>query len=96
MAAGSGVVTYAGWDGAYGYVVRLLHADGVATWYAHLSRIDTATGAHVNAGDVIGLVGSTGNTTGPHLHLEVRVGASQTTSGTPIDPLTWLREQHLL
>jgi len=96
MAAGAGVVTYAGWGGAYGNVVRILHADGVATWYAHLSRLDVATGASVNAGDVIGLVGATGNTTGAHLHFEVRTDATRTDPGTPVDPMPWLREHHLL
>jgi hypothetical protein len=96
MAAGSGVVTLAGWSGSYGNLVRILHAEGVATWYAHLSRLDTNTGDRVRAGDVIGLVGATGNTTGPHLHLEVRIGATPTKSGTPIDPLPWLKKHHLL
>jgi murein DD-endopeptidase MepM/ murein hydrolase activator NlpD len=91
VAAGDGAVTFAGWDGAYGNAVHLLHPDGTATWYAHLSRLETPTRLSVQAGQLIGLVGSTGNSTGPHLHLEVRTGATRTTSGTPIDPLRWLQ-----
>ena len=96
LATGSGTVTFAGWDGAYGNVVHLLHADGIATWYAHLSRIDTTPGSTLAAGEQIGLSGETGNTTGPHLHFEVRLGASIATAGEPIDPLPWLRNHHLI
>ena len=94
--AGSGVVTFAGWGGAYGNLVEVLHDGGIATWYAHLSRLDTHRGARVHAGQLIGLSGATGNTTGPHLHLEVRRGASTSSPGTPIDPLPWLHAHHLL
>ncbi|HET7415639.1 MAG TPA: M23 family metallopeptidase [Arthrobacter sp.] len=95
-AAGTGVVTFAGRAGAYGNLVEVLHSGGVATWYAHLSRIDTRRGGHVHAGQLLGLVGATGNTTGPHLHFEVRLHASVKDSGTPIDPLPWLRSHHLM
>jgi murein DD-endopeptidase MepM/ murein hydrolase activator NlpD len=91
VAGSAGVVTFAGWDGAYGNAVHILHTDGLSTWYAHLSRIDSTRGARVDAGDLVGLVGATGNTTGPHLHLEVRRASSATTDGTPVDPLAWLR-----
>jgi len=96
LAAGAGTVIFAAWDGAYGNAIHLLHADGVATWYAHLSRIDIVPGNTLAAGERIGLSGDTGNTTGPHLHLEVRLGASTTTAGEPIDPLPWLRNHHLI
>jgi len=96
LAAGAGTVIFAGWDGAYGNAVHLLHADGVATWYAHLSRIDVGPGNTLAAGEQIGLSGDTGNTTGPHLHFEVRLGASMTTAGEPTDPLPWLRNHHLI
>jgi murein DD-endopeptidase MepM/ murein hydrolase activator NlpD len=97
LAAGGGVVTFAGWAGPYGNAVHILHPGGIATWYAHLSRIRTHRGAAVSAGDLIGLSGSTGNTTGPHLHFEVRVHATtSSSSGTPIDPLPWLHTQHVL
>ncbi|WP_180936032.1 M23 family metallopeptidase [Nocardioides ungokensis] len=90
MAAGDGVVTFAGWAGPYGNAIHVLHSGGTATWYAHLSRIDIRPGQRVHAGQLIGLVGDTGNTTGPHLHFEVRTGASHSSDGTPIDPLPWL------
>lgn len=96
MAAGAGVVTFAGWAGPYGNAVHVLHPGGVATWYCHLSRLDTHRGAHLDPGDLVGLSGSTGNTTGPHLHLEVRTGASGTSSGSPVDPMPWLHQHHVL
>ena len=96
QAAGGGVVTFAGWGGPYGNLVKLLHDDGTASWYAHLSRLETHHGAKVHTGQLIGLSGATGNTTGPHLHLEVRRHASISSSGTPLDPLPWLRAHHLL
>ena len=86
-AVGDGVIIFAGWDGAYGRKIIVKHADGVETWYAHLSAF-VRTSGKVEAGDVIGRVGSTGNTTGPHLHLEVRP-----TPDDPIPPLQWLRAQ---
>lgn len=84
--AGDGVVVSAGWDGAYGLVVRVAHADGTQTWYAHLSEVVRSEGA-VHVGEVIGRVGQSGNATGPHLHFEVRPGG-----GEPVDPLTWLAD----
>lgn len=86
-AASSGEITFAGWDGAYGYKVEIRHWDGTVTWYAHLSRIVQTSGT-VAPGTVIGQVGATGNVTGPHLHLEVRPGG-----GEPVDPATWLAER---
>jgi murein DD-endopeptidase MepM/ murein hydrolase activator NlpD len=94
--AGDGVVTFAGWDGPYGNAVHVLHPGGIATWYCHLSRLAVHRGTRVAAGEAIGLSGSTGNTTGPHLHLEIRLGASPTTNGAPVDPMPWLRRHHLL
>lgn len=91
VAAGTGIVIFAGQAGPYGMSVHVLHPDGSATWYAHLSRIHAYGLIPVRAGQLIGLVGSTGNTTGPHLHFEVRTHASRTTNGNPIDPLPWLR-----
>jgi murein DD-endopeptidase MepM/ murein hydrolase activator NlpD len=90
VAAGQGVVVFAESNGAYGNAVRILHAEGIATWYAHLSRIEIPQGTSVRPGQVIGLVGSTGNSTGPHLHFEVRLHATRTALGTPIDPPRWL------
>ncbi|MBU4314388.1 MAG: M23 family metallopeptidase, partial [Actinobacteria bacterium] len=77
-AADGGQVVQAGYFGGYGYSVMLYHGGGFATWYAHLSSINVSIGQSVQRGQVIGLVGSTGWTTGPHLHFEVRInGAAQ-------------------
>lgn len=96
VAASNGTVTFAGSDGPYGNAIHVLHAGGVATWYAHLSRIEVSSGTPVKPGQVIGLSGATGNVTGPHLHFEVRTGASRAESGTSVDPLAWLRARHVL
>jgi len=85
-AAGPGTVTFAGWSsGGYGNLVVIDHADGVSSWYAHLSRIDVSSGVAVPTATQVGLVGATGNATGPHLHFEVRV------RGAVTDPLTAVR-----
>ena len=73
-AVAAGTVTYAGRHGGHGNYVRIEHAGGLGTGYGHMSRIAVAYGAHVNAGQVIGYVGSTGLSTGPHLHLEAYRG----------------------
>lgn len=83
-AADSGNVLFTGWYGGYGKVVILSHGKGMATLYAHLSKIAVATGENVKKGDVIGYEGSTGFSTGPHLHFEVRV------DGKPNNPLNYL------
>jgi murein DD-endopeptidase MepM/ murein hydrolase activator NlpD len=83
-AAKAGVVIHAGWRGGYGNTVMVEHEGGVVTLYAHMTRTASAVGQTVLGGDVIGYVGSTGNSTGPHLHLEVRVG------GQPVDPAPYL------
>jgi hypothetical protein len=81
-AAGVGVVVSAGWNsGGYGNLVVVRHRLGFETWYAHLSAIAVSEGEAVTGGTRIGSVGSTGRSTGPHLHFEVRL------YGTPIDPL---------
>lgn len=82
-AAGAGTVIYAGPQGGYGNVVRIRHADGRETSYAHLSRIDVAVGQTVAGGARIAAVGATGNVTGPHLHFEV------TENGRRVDPMTY-------
>ena len=84
-AAASGRVAYAGWRaGGWGYFVSIAHPAGVRTLYAHLSRVDVRLGERVATGERIGLVGSTGYSTGPHLHFEVRL------RGAAVDPLTAL------
>ena len=73
-AAGRGCVTFAGWDpGGYGNLVIIGHRIGMSTYYAHLSSIGVSRGTCVVAGTPIGRVGSTGNSTGPHLHFELRL-----------------------
>ena len=87
-AVGAGKVVTAGWGGSFGYQVVLRHADGRYTQYAHLSAISVRAGQSVGEGQRLGRSGSTGNTTGPHLHFEVRTGPG---FGTDIDPLAYLR-----
>lgn len=79
-----GTIVSAGWQGGYGNAVVIDHGGGMATLYAHQSRLAATVGQQVNAGDIIGYVGSTGYSTGPHLHFEVRV------NGSPIDPAPYL------
>jgi murein DD-endopeptidase MepM/ murein hydrolase activator NlpD len=81
-----GVVLSAEFAGAYGRQVRIRHEDGTETWYNHMSKFSVTVGETVYAGDQVGAVGVTGNTTGPHLHFEVRPDG-----GDPIDPMPWLR-----
>lgn len=79
-----GIVTKAGWNGGYGRMVEVDHGNGFATRYGHLSEIDVAVGQKVDAGTIIGKTGSSGRSTGPHLHYEVRH------NGEAIDPLRFL------
>ena len=72
-AVADGTVTYAAYKGSYGRLIVIQHTDSVETYYAHCSRIYVSAGQKVKQGDVIAGVGSTGNSTGPHLHLEIRV-----------------------
>lgn len=84
FAAGDGVVIFAGRQGGYGNIVMVDHGGGVITRYAHLRRIHATKGESITAGKRLGQVGSTGRTTGPHLHFEVRL------NGNPVDPTTAL------
>jgi murein DD-endopeptidase MepM/ murein hydrolase activator NlpD len=81
IATGDGVVGRAGWDGGYGLMVSVEHGGGIETRYGHMSRIAVTPGERVRTGEVIGFVGSTGRSTGPHLHYETRI------DGHPVDPL---------
>jgi murein DD-endopeptidase MepM/ murein hydrolase activator NlpD len=83
-AAASGTVVLAGWTGGYGNYTCIDHGGGLATCYAHQSSYAVSVGAHVEQGEVIGYVGSTGHSFGAHLHFEVRI------NGNPVDPLGYL------
>jgi murein DD-endopeptidase MepM/ murein hydrolase activator NlpD len=84
-AAAAGTTIFAGWNnGGYGNLVVIQHSTGYTTWYAHLQQITSWVGERVSAGTRIGYVGSTGYSTGPHLHFEIRRW------NTPIDPLPYL------
>ncbi|WSP43400.1 M23 family metallopeptidase [Streptomyces sp. NBC_01244] len=89
VAAAAGTVVTAEWQGAYGNAVTIQHADGRYTLYAHLSRMTVQQGDQVAAAQEIGLSGSTGNSTGPHLHFEART--SNTYDGHT-DPVAFLKE----
>ncbi|MEU9299919.1 LysM peptidoglycan-binding domain-containing M23 family metallopeptidase [Streptomyces sp. NPDC048269] len=89
-AVGAGTVVSAGWAGAYGNEVIIQHADGTYSQYGHLSQLSVSAGQSVTGGQRIGLSGSTGNSTGPHLHFEIRTGPSY---GSDIDPLAYLRSK---
>jgi len=73
VAAGSGRVTKAGWQGGYGNLIEIDHGNGLTTRYGHLMKIQVEVGDFVSKGQQIGLVGSTGRSTGPHLHFELRL-----------------------
>ena len=83
-AVAAGTVTFADWSGTYGKLVKISHGNGVETYYAHCSELYVTVGQQVNAGDVIAAVGSTGNSTGNHLHLEVRL------NGKTLNPQNYL------
>lgn len=84
QAADNGVVLISGWNGGYGYFIAIDHGKGISTAYAHNSRLLVKEGDVVTKGQTIALSGSTGWSTGPHLHFEVRE------NGTPVDPLKYL------
>ena len=84
VAPANGIVVKAEWTGGYGNMVELDHGNGLTTRYGHLSRIGIAVGSAVQRGQLIGLVGSTGRSTGAHLHFEVRL------NDKPINPRRFL------
>ena len=83
-AADGGTVTYSGWMSGYGYLVQIDHGNGYKTLYGHMSSIAVSQGQAVTQGQVIGYVGSTGNSTGNHCHFEVRY------NGVAKNPLNYL------
>jgi murein DD-endopeptidase MepM/ murein hydrolase activator NlpD len=86
VCAAAGTVLSAGWQNGYGQMVEVSHGGGLTTRYAHLSKIEVAPGQTISRGDLVGRVGSTGRSTGPHLHYEVRVG------GEAVNPRAYLPE----
>ena len=86
FASSAGTVQFAGWGGGYGYCVFINHPDGRQTRYAHMSRTLVSTGQYVNQLDKIGLSGSTGDSTGPHVHFEMRIGGQAV---NPLDYIEW-------
>ena len=87
-ATAAGTVTKAGWVGGYGYLVEVRHADGIVTRYGHNSAVLVYEGQHVDQGSMIALMGSTGNSTGPHCHYEVRI------HGEAVDPMYFLPQNY--
>lgn len=90
IVSGDGVVRLADWMNGYGKTVAVDHGDGKETYYAHLSSINVIPGQNVYRGQVVGRCGSTGRSTGPHLHYEVRQG------GAPVNPYTYLNKASAL
>ena len=85
MATAKGTVIHAGWNGGYGRMVEVDHGNGLTTRYAHMSAISVKEGQKVDVGTIVGKAGSSGRSTGPHLHYEVRIG------GKAVDPMAYLR-----
>jgi murein DD-endopeptidase MepM/ murein hydrolase activator NlpD len=83
-AAADGTVVKAGWENGYGRCVEIAHGLGVRTLYGHMDEIRVIEGQHVARGDSIGIVGTTGRSTGPHLHYEVRL------DNRPVNPLQFI------
>ena len=78
------MVIKAGWTGGYGNMVEIDHGNGLTTRYGHMSRIEASVGENIQRGQLVGLIGSTGRSTGPHLHFEVRL------NDKPINPRHFL------
>lgn len=83
-ATADGIILHAGWNGGYGRCVIIDHGNNYQTWYAHLSRMDVIEGQEVRQGEVLGAIGTSGRSTGAHLHYEVRIGS------TPVNPYRFL------
>ncbi len=79
-----GTVSFSGWDGAYGNSIVISHGNGITTRYAHMQKLLVKDGQFVQRGEAIGAMGSSGRSTGPHLHYEVRLG------GVPVNPMRYI------
>ena len=90
VAMSTGTVVFAGQESGYGKIVKIRYWDGTLTFYGHMSRLSVIDGESVDPGEVVGQSGNTGESTGPHLHLEVHPDG-----GTAINPLPWLAEHHI-
>ncbi len=88
MATAAGVVKRAGWEGAYGRMVEIVHDNGISTRYAHMSAIKVRKGQRVKRGTIVGRLGNTGRSTGAHLHYETRI------AGDAIDPVRFWKIRH--
>ncbi|WP_288417989.1 M23 family metallopeptidase [uncultured Novosphingobium sp.] len=88
-ATADGVVGKASWFGGYGLYVQLEHGNDLETRYGHMSRLAVAEGQHIHKGDVLGYVGTTGRSTGPHLHYEVRV------NGVAVNPIPYMQQDRV-
>jgi murein DD-endopeptidase MepM/ murein hydrolase activator NlpD len=86
----TGTVVFAGWEGGYGNKIEIEYWDGTVSVYGHMSVIQVSVGEQVKPGEVVGLSGNTGHSTGPHLHLEIHPYG-----GAAIDPAPWLRDHGL-
>lgn len=86
----TGTVIFAGVQGGYGNLVKIRYWDGTVSYFAHMSSISATTGEDVDPGEVVGLSGNTGHSTGPHLHLEIRPNG-----GAPVDPQPWLAAHNI-
>ena len=89
-AMSTGTVTFAGAQSGYGNMVEVRYWDGTVSRFGHMSRVSVNVGEAVEPGQIVGLSGNTGHSTGPHLHLEIRPQGGQ-----PIDPLPWLASHHV-
>lgn len=85
-ATADGIIIHSGWNGGYGRCVIIDHGNNYQTWYAHLSRTDVIEGQEIRQGEILGAVGSSGHSTGSHLHYEVRIGS------TPVNPYRFLAQ----
>ncbi len=85
MATGTGIVSFAHYNGGYGLSVEIVHDNGLVTRYAHMQKLLVSEGQRIHMGDIVGTVGNTGRSTGPHLHYEVRL------NGKPINPMRFIR-----